>query len=90
MSHLIGYKDYNGKATKKNILADLNSFAYDPQETFGYHGHMTFHTDHVYENVDKAKEAIQNFIKGSYDDHAVYYKDKDGTHRWMVKYEYHC
>ena len=36
MSHLIGYKSYDGSTKESQILRDLNSFAYDPQEPIGY------------------------------------------------------
>lgn len=89
MSHLIGYKTYNADTGPKQILRDLNSFAYDPQETSGYHGNLTFHPDIICKDKEEATEKIRNLIKNSYDDHAVYFKDGDKQY-WLVKYEYHC
>lgn len=89
MSHAIGYNDYHCSTTEKQILKDLNSFAYDPQETSGYHGNLKFHRDIVCKNRDEAMEKIEKLDKGWYDDHAVFYKE--GRKKfWLVKYEYHC
>ena len=54
MSHLIGYKSYDGSTKESQILRDLNSFAYDPQESSGYHGNLTFHKNAVYKNKTEA------------------------------------
>ena len=43
MSHAIQHLDYPCKTTERQILKDVGSFAYDPEETSGYHGQMTFH-----------------------------------------------
>ena len=43
MSHAIRHLDYHCSTSEKAILKDLNSFAYDPQETSGYHGNLKFH-----------------------------------------------
>lgn len=89
MSHCIGYKVYNGDRTPAHILADLNSFAYDPQETMSYHGHLTFHPNIVCDSQDAATDKIDSMIKDSYDDHAVRFVENEKEH-WLVKYEYHC
>ena len=47
MSHQIGHRVYHCSTSEKAILKDLNSFAYDPQETSGYHGNIKFHRDIV-------------------------------------------
>jgi hypothetical protein len=70
-------------------LKDLNSFAFDPEETSGYHGDLKFHEEPVYKNRDEAKKAIEQLDKGWYDDHAVRYRDGRKIY-WLVKYEYHC
>ena len=88
MSHAIGHKIYHCSTSEKQILKDLNSFAYDPEETSGYHGNLTFHKDIVCRNAEEAYQKLEELDKGWYDDHAVYFKD--GRKKfWMVKYEYH-
>ena len=52
MSHEIGYRTYHCTTREKAILKDLNSFAYDPEETTGYHGNLKFHRDIVCKNED--------------------------------------
>lgn len=89
MSHCVGYRDYHCSTTEKQILRDLNSFAYDPQERHGYHGDLTFHRDIICKNRSEAEEQIKKLDKGWYDDHAVFYKDGRKKY-WLVKYEYHC
>ena len=88
MSHAIQYLDYHCSTSEKAILKDLNSFAYDPQESSGYHGGMKFHSEPVYRNREEAMEAIQKLDKGWYDDHAVRYRDGRRIN-WLVKVEYH-
>ena len=89
MSHAIEYLDYHCSTSEKAILKDLNRFAYDPQETSGYHGNLKFHREPVYKNYDEARAAIQKMDRGWYDDHAVMYKD--GRKKfWLVKVEWHC
>ena len=88
MSHAIGHRIYHCSTSEKQILKDLNSFAYDPEETSGYHGNLTFHKDIVCRNAEEAYQKSEELDKGWYDDHAVYFKD--GRKKfWMVKYEYH-
>lgn len=89
MSHLIGYKSYDGSTKESQILRDLNSFAYDPQESSGYHGNLTFHKNAVYRNKTEAVQKLKSLVTIPYDDHAVLYKE-DGKEYWLVKYEYHC
>lgn len=89
MSHLIGYKSYDGSAKESQILRDLNSFAYDPQESSGYHGNLTFHKNVVYKDRNEAVQRLKDLVKESYDDHAVLYTE-NGKEYWLVKYEYHC
>lgn len=89
MSHCIGYETYSYKTwTPTEIFADLDEFAYDPEESCGYHGNLKFHTNHIYNNYEEAIEAISNLDKGWYDDHAVLFQ-KDGEVYYLVKYEYH-
>ena len=89
MSHAIGYRVYHCSISEKRILQDLNSFAYDPQETGGYHGNLKFHKDIVCKNEEEARATLEKLDKGWYDDHAVYFKD--GRKKfWLVKYKYHC
>ena len=89
MGHCVGYRNYHCSTSEKQILADLNSFAYDPQETSGYHGGLVFHKEPVYKNEEEAHAAIQKLDKGWYDDHAVRYREGRKIY-WLVKYEYHC
>lgn len=89
MSHAVGYRTYHCSTSEKAILKDLNSFAYDPEETSGYHGNLKFHRDIVCKNEDEAREKIDELNNGWYDDHAVFFK-KSRKKYWLVKYEYHC
>ena len=89
MSHAIRYLDYHCSTSEKQILKDINSFAYDPQETSGYHGNLKFHKDIVCKNREEAEQKIAELDKGWYDDHAVMYKD--GRKKfYLVKVEWHC
>ena len=89
MSHAIRYIDYHCSVSEHAILKDIDRFAYDPQETSGYHGHMKFHREPVYKNRDEAEAAIEKLDKGWYDDHAVMYRE--GRKKfWLAKVEYHC
>lgn len=89
MSHCVGFREYHCSVSKKQILNDLNSFAYDPEETSGYHGNLKFHEDIICKNREEAEDKLHQLDKGWYDDHAVYFKD--GRKKfWLVKYEYHC
>lgn len=88
MSHIVGYSTYHCSTSENKILKDLNAFAFDPQESSGYHGNLKFHRDIVCKNEDEAREKIKQLDKGWYDDHAVFFKD--GRKKfWLVKYEYH-
>lgn len=87
--HQIGYKTYHCSVSQKAILKDLDSFAYDPHETDGYHGRLTFHKEPVYKNIDEAKAAIEKYDRGWYDDHAVFFKEGRKKY-YLVKYEFHC
>ena len=89
MSHQIQYIDYPCRTSEHVIQKDLNRFAYDPQETSGYHGDLTFHKEPVYKNREEAMAAIEKLDKGWYDDHAVRYRDGRKIF-WLVKCEYHC
>lgn len=88
MGHCIGYREYHCSTTERQILKDLNSFAFDPQESSGYHGDLTFHREPVYPNLEEAHKAIKKLDKGWYNDHAVRYRDGRKIY-WLVKYEYH-
>ena len=89
MSHAIRHLTYHCSTSEKAILKDLNTFAYDPQETSGYRGNMKFHREPVYRNQEEAAAAIEKLDKGWYDDHAVMYRD--GRKKfWLVKVEWHC
>lgn len=89
MGHQIGYRSYHCSTSEKQILKDLNSFAYDPQETSSYHGNMHFHRDIVCKTRDEAEKKLEELDRGWYDDHAVFYKIGRKKY-WLVKYEYHC
>ena len=88
MSRAIRHLDYHCAFSEKAILKDINSFAYDPQETSGYHGDLTFHKEPVYKNREEAVAAIEKLDKGWYNDHAVRYRDGRKIF-WLVKVEYH-
>ena len=90
MGHCIGHLEYRkSQTTPKKILKELNRWAYDPQETIGYHMNMHFHDYPVYKNREEAEKAIKQMDRGWYDDHAVLFKD-GRVIKWLVKYEYHC
>lgn len=89
MSHQIQYIDYPCRTSEHAIQKDLNRFAYDPQESSGYHGNLTFHKEPVYKNRAEALTAIENMDRGWYDDHAVRYRDGRKIN-WLVKCEWHC
>ena len=81
--------EYHCSTSEKQILKDLNTFAYDPEETSGYHGNLTFHRNIVCKNREEAEETLKKLDKGWYDDHAVFFKDGRKKY-WLVKYEFHC
>lgn len=88
MSHEIRHLDYHCSVSEHAILKDIGRFAYDPQETSGYHGNMKFHREPVYKNRDEAEAAIEKLDNGWYDDHAVMYRE--GRKKfWLVKVEWH-
>ena len=89
MSHAIRHLDYHCSVSEKTILKDINSFGYDPQETSGYPGDLTFHKEPVYKTREDARAAIEKLDKGGYSDHAVRYRDGRKIF-WLVKVEYHC
>ena len=89
MSHAIRYLDYHCSISEKAILRDINSFAYDREESSGYHGNLKFHTEPVYKTRDEAQKAIEKLDKGWYDDHAVRYRNGRKIY-WLVKVEWHC
>lgn len=89
MSHAIRYLTYHCSTSERQILNDINSFAYDPQESSGYHGNLKFHRDIVCENEQAAMDKIASLDKGWYDDHAVFFKDGRKKY-WLVKIEWHC
>lgn len=75
MGHSISYHTFSYKTKQKDIFEDICAWAYDPQESGGYHGNLTFHENRIYECKEDAEEAIRKFDKGWYDDHAVLFKD---------------
>lgn len=88
MSHNIDHTVYHCSVSEKQILKDLNRWAFDPRESSGYHGGMHFHRDIVCKNYDEAVKMIEKLDKGWYDDHAVMFKDGRKKY-WLVKSEYH-
>ena len=64
MSHEIRYLDYHCSESEKSILKDINRFAYDPEETSGYHGDLTFHKEPLYKNREEAEAAIAKLDRG--------------------------
>lgn len=89
MSHEIRYLDYHCSTSEKQILKDLNTFAYDPRETSHYHGNLKFHRDVVCKDREEARKWIENHDNGWYDDYAVFYRDHRKKY-WLVKAEWHC
>lgn len=89
MSHCIRHLDYHCSVSEKKILKDLNTFAFDPQESMGYHGNLKFHRDIICKNREEAEAKLKKLDKGWYDDHAVFYKDGRKKY-WLVKCEWHC
>ena len=89
MSHAIRYLDFHCSTSEKAILKEINSFAYDKEETSGYHGDLTFHKEPVHKNRAEAEAAIAKLDRGWYNDHAVRYRDGRKIF-WLVKIEYHC
>lgn len=89
MSHAIQYLDYHCSKSEAAILKDLNRFAYDPQESSGYHGNIKFIREPVYKNRAEAMAAITQMDRGWYDDYAVMYWNK-GKKYWLCKCEWHC
>jgi hypothetical protein len=89
MSHQIRHLVYHCSTSEKHILKDINKFAYDPQESSGYHGNLKFHKDIVCKNEEEAYEKIKELDKGWYDDHAVMFKDGRKKY-YLVKVEWHC
>lgn len=89
MSHAIRHMTYHCSTSEKSILKDIGEFAYDPEESCGYHGNMHFHKEPVYKNREEAEKAIEKLDKGWYDDHAVRYRDGRKIF-WLVKVEWHC
>lgn len=89
MSHAIQYLDFHCSTSEKQILKEVNAFAYDPQGSCGYHGDLTFHRDIICKNRDEAKAKIDQLDRGWYSDHAVFYKD-GRKKMWLVKIEWHC
>ena len=89
MSHAIRYLTYHCSISQNQILKDINSFAYDPQESGGYHGNLKFQADPVYKNEDEARAAIEKLDKGWYDDWAVRFRQGRKIF-WLVKVEWHC
>ena len=59
MSHQIRYLTYHCSTSEKAILKDLNRFAFDPEETSGYHGNLKFHRDIICKNYDEAVEKLE-------------------------------
>ena len=88
MSHAIRHLTYHCSVSQTAILKDINSFAYDPEESSGYHGDLTFHKEPVYKNREEAEAAIEQLDKGWYNDHAVRYREGRKIF-WLVKVEYH-
>jgi hypothetical protein len=89
MSHAIRYLDYHCSTSEAAILKDLNRFAYDPQESSGYHGNLKFQREPVYKDRAEAMEAITRLDKGWYDDWAVRYRQGRKIY-YLVKVEWHC
>ena len=58
MSHAIKHLSYHCSVSEKAILNEINKFAYDPEETSGYHGNLKFHRDIVCKNYDEAMEKL--------------------------------
>lgn len=80
MGHVIQYHKLPKNASKKNFIADMDEIVQheDYMEGGRYPAsQLTWHDDKVYNTYDDAKQAIDSFIRDSYDDHAVLYYDTD-------------
>ena len=87
--HQIRHISYHCSTTEKQILKQLNKFAFDSQESSGYHGNLKFHRDIVCKNYEEARKKLDELDTGWYDDHAVMYMDGRKKY-WLVKVEWHC
>lgn len=90
MSHCVKFVSYPCKKTEGGIMRDLNHWAFDPQETCGYHGDMRFFKDKLFNNYDDAYNWLsEHYDNGDYRDATVRYKDGRRIY-WLSKVEYHC
>ena len=89
MSHAVRYLSFHCSVSKRQILKEINSFAYDPQESSGYHGNLTFHDDIICKDYEEAEEKLAQLERGWYYDHAVIFRQNRKKY-WLIKIEYHC
>ena len=72
----------------KSTLRRIEGFAYDPEESCGYHGNMTIHKTTICKDYDEALRMIEMWDKGWYSDHSVRFKD-GRKYKWLIKVEWH-
>ena len=65
MSHAIKYLSFHCSKSEHAILKEINQFAYDPEETSGYHGGLKFHKDIVCKNYDEAVETLNRRFRSA-------------------------
>ena len=78
-----------GNADIKKTMKRIKGFAYDPQESSGYHGNMTIHEHTICKDRAEAERFIERHDNGWYSDHAVRFKDGRKL-TWLIKVEWHC
>lgn len=78
------YYTYDFRTSESKILRHLNSVAFDPNVSNGYHGHLTLHADICCSTKAEAMQAIEDLTIYKLEDHGVLYFDK-GRKTWLVK-----
>lgn len=87
MGHAIRITTCANKDINK-MMKYINRTAFDPNESYGYHGNMTIHKT-ICKNREEAEKAIKEWDTGWYSDHAVRFRDGRKL-TWLIKYEWHC
>lgn len=90
MSHVVQYSIVDKNIDKNALIADicyevehedwLEGGTYDA-------GQLTWHNDKIYDTEEEAREAIERFDNGWYDDHAVLFHDASGIAKKTKKIE---
>lgn len=80
MGHAIEYLRVPRDTDKKKIIAEIDEYVTREcwQEGGRYSGgHLTWHENDIYDDEQAAVDAIDNFDRGWYDDHAVLFYNTD-------------